>query len=163
LARQTAGAFLGDMGITSTQHPKQTCTETQVDCLASPQTVRGDGPEIDDKALSDVVFYQSILAPPTRRRVNDSQVKLGQALFFKAQCHVCHRPNYTTTAPPFPRLSSDKLHAQTVKPYSDFLLHDMGPALADGRPDYPANGQQWKTPPLWGLGLRNVSMTLHHR
>ena len=85
------------------------------------------------------------------------QVLKGQALFAQAQCAVCHRPSYTTGQPPlaqaFPRLSSPALVGHTIHPYTDLLLHDMGPALADGRPDFAANGSQWKTPPLWGIGL----------
>jgi CxxC motif-containing protein (DUF1111 family) len=153
VASQTAGAFLGDIGITSTPHPDETCTPTQKDCLAAPRGARGKTPEIDDRTLSDVIFYQSTLAPAARRNVDDKQVLRGAALFAQAQCSACHRPSYTTGAPPFPRLSSAKVQNLKIWPYTDLLLHDMGPDLADGRPDYAANGQQWKTPPLWGVGL----------
>lgn len=153
VASQTAGAFLGDMGITSTVHPKETCTPTQKDCLAAPRGALGKAPEIDDRTLSDVIFYQSTLAPAARRHVADAQVLRGQALFAQAQCSACHRPSYTTGAAPFPRLSSPKVEGLKIWPYTDLLLHDMGRDLADGRPDGAANGQQWKTPPLWGVGL----------
>ena len=153
IASQTAGAFQGDMGITSTQHPDETCTPTQKDCLAAPRGSLGKAPEIDDRTLSDVIFYQSTLAPAARRNANDLQVQRGQALFAQSQCSACHRPNYTTGAPPFPRLSSPKVQGLKIWPYTDLLLHDMGPDLADGRPDFAANGQQWKTPALWGVGL----------
>ena len=153
VASQTAGAFLGDIGITSTLHPKETCTPTQKDCLAAPSGSKGNAPEIDDRTLSDVVFYQSTLAPAARRNVNDRAVLRGQALFAQAQCSACHRPSYTTSAPPFPALSSTKVQGLKIWPYTDLLLHDMGKDLADGRPDFAANGQQWKTPPLWGVGL----------
>jgi CxxC motif-containing protein (DUF1111 family) len=85
--------------------------------------------------------------------VDDQQVRRGQALFAQAQCASCHRPGYTTAAGPFPSLSSPALQGQTIWPYTDLLLHDMGEGLADGRPDYRASGRQWKTPPLWGIGL----------
>jgi CxxC motif-containing protein (DUF1111 family) len=153
IAHQSAGAFLGDMGITSSRFANETCRAAQTDCLAAPRGARGKAPEIDDKTLADVVFYQATLAPPARRQINDQQVKRGQVLFQQAQCAVCHRPSYTTAEGPFPAFSSKALNGQRIWPYTDLLLHDMGEGLADGRPDYLANGRQWKTPALWGLGL----------
>lgn len=168
VAHQSAGAFLGDMGITSSVNWRETCTSAQKDCLAAPHgggRTRGrDGivpaaqasaaqPEIDDKTLGDVIFYTATLAPPARRTPDDPQVLKGQALFAQAQCAVCHRPGYTTGEPPFPRFSTAKVSGQRIWPYTDLLLHDMGPDLADGRPDFLASGSQWKTPPLWGIGL----------
>jgi CxxC motif-containing protein (DUF1111 family) len=153
LAHQTAGAFLGDIGITSSHFRQEACTPAQRDCLAAPGGAKPTGVEIDDKTLDDVVFYQAVLAPPARRDVNDPQVLRGQVLFSQAQCAACHRPSYKTEGGPFPRLTSSALSGQTIWPYTDLLLHDMGPALSDGRPDFRANGQQWKTPALWGIGL----------
>ncbi len=153
VASQTAGAFLGDIGITSPQHPQEACTPSQKDCLAAPKGSLGQAPEIDERTLSDVIFYQATLAPAARRNVDDARVLRGQALFAQAQCGTCHRPSYTTAAPPFPHLSSTKVQGLKIWPYTDLLLHDMGPGLADGRPDFAADGQQWKTPPLWGVGL----------
>ncbi len=168
LAHQTAGAFHGDIGITSNAFPHETCTPAQKDCLAAPhgggKTTGRDGivpaahatalkPEIDDETLGHVIFYQATLAPAARRNVNDPQVLRGQALFAQAQCAACHRPSYVTAEGPFPRLTSPALKGQRIWPYTDLLLHDMGPDLADGRPDFLASGSQWKTPPLWGIGL----------
>lgn len=157
VAHQTAGAFLGDIGITSSKNPQQACTAVQKDCLAAPHGGKPEGsdagPEIDDRTLGDVVFYQATLAPAARRQARDPQVLRGQVLFQQAQCAGCHRPSYVTGEPPFPALSSPKVVGQRIWPYTDLLLHDMGPALADGRPDFDANGRQWKTPPLWGVGL----------
>jgi CxxC motif-containing protein (DUF1111 family) len=180
VAHQTAGAFLGDIGITSRVNWREACTPAQADCLQAPHGGGKGGdrqngrkvttlltaaqaspeqPEIDDKTLSQVIFYTATLAPPARRRVNDLQVQQGQALFHQAQCAVCHRPSYTTStqdssgAGGFPRLASPALKGQRIWPYTDLLLHDMGEALADGRPDFQANGRQWRTPPLWGIGL----------
>ena len=99
------------------------------------------------------MFYQAVLAPPARRNAAAEQVLHGQKLFARAQCAVCHRPSYVTGDSPFPRLASPALKDQRIWPYTDLLLHDMGEALADGRPDFQANGRQWKTPPLWGIGL----------
>ena len=152
LAHQTAAAFQSDIGITSHFFPNESCTRTQADCLAAPHGNKGSGSEIDDQTLADVVFNQATLAPPARRNSDTGQVARGEQLFHGAQCHACHRPTYVTgeTAPNF---SSPALHGQTIYPYTDLLLHDMGPALADGRPDFEATGTQWRTPPLWGIGL----------
>jgi len=157
IAHQSAGAFRGDIGITSVWAPEEACTPAQADCLAAPRGGHGDEHEIDLKTLEDVVFYQAVLAPAARRKPTDPQVLKGQALFAQAQCAVCHRPSYTTAQPPlagrFPRLSSPALVGHTIHPYTDLLLHDMGPALADNRPESMASGRHWKTPPLWGIGL----------
>ncbi|MCZ8284532.1 MAG: c-type cytochrome, partial [Bacteroidia bacterium] len=110
-------------------------------------------PEIDEKTFGDVVFYETTLAPAARRNPKDAQVLQGQKLFAQAQCAACHRPSYVTGESPFPRLGSKAVQGQTIWPYSDLLLHDMGEGLADGRPDFLANGRQWRTPPLWGIGL----------
>ncbi|NWG87771.1 MAG: c-type cytochrome [Hydrogenophilaceae bacterium] len=153
IAHQTVGAFQGDIGITSSVFPNEACTAVQKDCLVAPRGSQGKAPEIDDKTLADVVFYQATLAPPARRAVDDPQVLQGQKLFNDAQCASCHRPSYVTAASPNPQFSSKALSGQRIHPYTDLLLHDMGEALADGRPDGQANGRQWKTPPLWGVGL----------
>ncbi|HEX2010569.1 MAG TPA: di-heme oxidoredictase family protein [Roseateles sp.] len=154
IAHQTAGAFLGDMGITSTHFAQETCMPAQADCRAAPRGAKAqDGVEIDDKTLGDVIFYQATLAPPARRQVDGQLLRRGQALFAQAQCAACHRPGYTTAEGPFPSLSSRALNGQKIWPYTDLLLHDMGEGLADGRPDFQADGRQWKTPPLWGIGL----------
>lgn len=153
VAHQTAGAFQGDLGITSAHFPQQTCTPAQADCAAAPAGGQAGAPEIDAHTLAEVVFYQAVLAPPARRQPTNTQVLHGQRLFAQAQCVVCHRPSYTTGEGPFPRLTSRAVAGQTIWPYTDLLLHDMGDALADGRPDFQANGKQWKTPPLWGIGL----------
>jgi CxxC motif-containing protein (DUF1111 family) len=153
LAHQAAGAFLGDMGITSAMQPAEACTAVQQDCLAAPRGGHDGAPEIDERTFADVVFYTATLAPAARRAVNDPQVRLGQRLFAQAQCDACHRPSYLTGASPLPAFASERLAGQRIWPYTDLLLHDMGPALADGRPDFAADGRQWKTPPLWGVGL----------
>jgi CxxC motif-containing protein (DUF1111 family) len=146
LAHQTGSAFVGDIGITSTRFASESCSASQRDCKAAPS---GGAPEIDDATLADVVFYQATLAPPARRAAADAQVQRGQQLFAQAQCAACHRPSYVTGA----QAASPALANQRIWPYTDLLLHDMGDALADHRPDGRANGRQWKTPPLWGIGL----------
>lgn len=164
LAHQSAGAFNGDIGITSSRFPAEGCTAAQRDCLDAPHGGAGAGtlvkardasaqqPEIDDETLSHVIFYQAVLAPAARRGADDPQVQRGQALFEGAGCAACHRPSYVTGQPPA-GFGSPKAAGQTIWPYTDLLLHDMGEALADGRPDFAASGRQWKTPPLWGIGL----------
>ncbi|RZL08384.1 MAG: c-type cytochrome [Rubrivivax sp.] len=156
LAHQTVAAFAGDIGITSSFLPHENCTDIQQDCRAAPRGAGGKLPEIDDETLDQVIFYQATLAPPARRNAASAQVLQGQRLFAQAQCATCHRPSYVTAlgpnAVPFPRLSSPAVQGQRIYPYTDLLLHDMGPGLADGRPDFSANGRQWKTPPLWGTG-----------
>jgi CxxC motif-containing protein (DUF1111 family) len=168
VAHQTAGAFNGDMGITSPVFWRESCTAAQKDCLAAPHgggqrggskglvasgAATAEQPEIDEDTLAQVVFYTATLAPPARRQPSDPQVLRGQALFAQAQCATCHRPSYTTGEAVFPRLSTPRVSGQRIWPYTDLLLHDMGPDLADGRPDFLASGNQWKTPPLWGIGL----------
>ena len=146
LRQQIAGAFLGDMGITSDLFPTENCTAVQVACQ---QAVSGGHPELKTAQLDAVEFYLAHLAPPARRDAEQPLVRQGEALFAKSGCAACHLPVLTGGEhPKYPRLSG-----QTVAAYTDLLVHDMGPDLADGRPDYLANGQQWRTPPLWGLGL----------
>ncbi|HET7863099.1 MAG TPA: di-heme oxidoredictase family protein [Burkholderiaceae bacterium] len=145
LAHQTAAAFVGDMGVTSPLFTEQDCTPRQPDCLRAPQ---GGQPEIDQARFADVVFYQAALAPPARRVAREADLQEGERLFERAGCAACHRPSYVTGP------SAERhLAGQQIWPYTDLLLHDMGEGLADGRPDFLANGRQWKTPPLWGIGL----------
>lgn len=146
IAHQTAGAFLGDIGITSPLFPAQDCSPAQADCQAAP----ADGtPEIDARRLAQVVFYSQTLAVPSRRHVDDPAVVRGEALFHAGQCASCHVPSHSTG----PHPDIPQFAGQQIWPYTDLLVHDMGEGLADGRPDFDADGRQWRTPPLWGLGL----------
>jgi CxxC motif-containing protein (DUF1111 family) len=153
IAQQTIGAFLGDIGITSTLLPRPTCMPAQADCIAARSGGKDGGAEIDDRTLADVIFYQASLAPAARRYLDDAAVQRGEALFAQAQCSACHRPSYRTGPSPNPQFASPSLSGQTIWPYTDLLLHDLGEALADRRPDFEASGRQWRTPPLWGIGL----------
>ena len=153
VAHQTAAAFRGDIGITSSWFPDEACMPAQADCLAAPRGAGGRDPEIDDELLGQVIFYQSTLAPPARRAARDPDVLRGEQLFGELECAVCHRPGYVTGDPPLPQFSSPALTGQRIRPYTDLLIHDMGEDLADGRPDFLADGRQWRTPPLWGIGL----------
>ena len=99
--------------------------------------------------LEVVTFYVQTLAVPARRNVDDPQVMHGEQLFAQAQCASCHIPTLRTgVLPGVPSVSN-----QTIHPYTDLLLHDLGPGLADNRPDFRAGGKEWRTPPLWGIGL----------
>lgn len=143
---QVAAAFVGDMGITSSLFPQQNCTPAQPACANSPN---GGQPEISDEHLGFVTLYSQLLAVPGRRNWLEPQVLRGKALFTQVGCAACHTPRWVTgNVPGLPELSH-----QTIWPYTDLLLHDMGPALADHRADYLATGTEWRTPPLWGLGL----------
>jgi len=146
LRAQIAGAFLGDLGITSPLHPRENCQPVQVACRQAPD---GGRPELGAAELDDVVFYLAHLAVPAQRDRNAPAVRRGEALFLAAGCAGCHQPQLRTgDSPRFPRLAG-----LMIAPYSDLLLHDMGPGLADGRPDFQASGREWRTPPLWGIGL----------
>ena len=144
--QQTAGAFLGDIGITTRVFPDQNCVEAHLECV---QAVSGGDPEIDDDDLMKVVLYASSLAVPAMRNPDDPQIIEGAAVFEDLGCGACHATSAQTgTHPTIPALSDQRIH-----PYTDLLLHDMGEALADGRPDFEATGREWRTPPLWGIGL----------
>ncbi len=143
--QQVAGAFLGDIGITSTIFPDENCPPAQADCSAAPN---GGAPELPRDRLDKTTFYNRTLAVPAMRDVDDPQVARGAELFLRANCAACHTPRYTTG-----ESDIDALSGQMILPYTDLLLHDMGDGLADGRPDFEANGREWRTPPLWGIGL----------
>jgi CxxC motif-containing protein (DUF1111 family) len=146
LEQQNAGAFLGDIGLTTSLFPDQNCTAVQTACLNAPT---GGAPEIDQRKIDSVTFYTRFLAVPARRDVTDPQVILGEERFHAIGCATCHTSTMVTDevrdAPP--------LSAQRIHPYTDLLLHDMGPELADDRPDFGADGREWRTAPLWGIGL----------
>lgn len=142
---QAAGAFHGDMGITSPVAPTQECTEAQAACRQAPE---GGHPELDEQRLATVTFYSRTLAVPAMRDTKAGDVKRGAKEFVAMGCATCHTPTLQTGDHEVAALAR-----QTIHPYTDLLLHDMGPDLADGRPDFEASGQEWRTPPLWGLGL----------
>ena len=152
IRQQSADAFAGDIGISSPLNPNGAgeCTDLQVDCQ---DAIHGDGDdrahEIDDEILDLVTFYSRNLAVPARREVNDPQVLRGKEIFHSTGCASCHAPSYVTH-----RLENQPEQSfQLIWPYTDMLLHDMGEGLADHRPDAQANGNEWRTPPLWGVGM----------
>ncbi|WP_108801722.1 di-heme oxidoredictase family protein [Aquimarina sp. Aq107] len=146
LKQQITSAFHGDMGLTTSMFPENNCPSPQLDCIEAPN---GGVPEVTDTQLERVQFYQANLAVPNRRNFKDESVLKGKKIFEELNCVGCHAINQKTANFPF----SPLLGGITIKPYSDFLLHDMGEALADNRSDFMANGQEWRTQPLWGIGL----------
>ena len=146
LFQQTAAAALGDMGLTTSLFPYENLTGQQVGMYSS--LPNGGTPEISDKILADMVLYCQTLAVPVRRNWTDVQVMRGKELFSQAKCASCHAPYFVTGTHTVPAISN-----QPIRPYTDLLLHDMGAGLADNRPDFLATGSEWRTPPLWGIGL----------
>ncbi|PNG42742.1 thiol oxidoreductase [Pseudomonas asplenii] len=150
LNQQNVHAFSGDMGLTTSLRPFDDCTDAQTACKQAPNGNGPDGePEVSDNILRLVLFYSRNLAVPARRGINDAEVLAGKNLFFQAGCDSCHTPKYTTAA----NAAEPELANQVIRPYSDLLLHDMGDGLADNRTEFQASGRDWRTPPLWGLGL----------
>jgi CxxC motif-containing protein (DUF1111 family) len=147
LLQQAAGAFNGDMSITTSFFPSENCKGEFPGCA-------DHAPEIDDATAADVAFYTETLGVPARRNVKDPDVRLGELLFRGIGCNGCHIPTLNTgVLPGVPAVSNQRIH-----PYTDLLVHDMGAALADNRPDFQANGREFRTPPLWGIGLvKNVN------
>jgi CxxC motif-containing protein (DUF1111 family) len=147
ILQQTAGAFNGDMGITTTLFPGENLTAAQKQKYTD--VPNGGEPEIDDNRLDRIIFYIQTLSVPARRDWENTEVLRGKKLFADLQCSACHISKMQTSSTG----TLDALNTQTIRPYTDLLLHDMGPGLADNRPDYLADGNEWRTPPLWGLGL----------
>jgi len=146
---QVATAYQQDMGVTSYVQPIESAYgQVQMD------VVHGDvQPELVDSLLNDVVYYVKTLAVPARRNVTDADVQQGAIIFNQVNCSGCHRPTIQTGVDvTLPQVSNQRIH-----PYTDLLLHDMGDGLADNRPDYLATGSQWRTEPLWGIGLLPVA------
>jgi CxxC motif-containing protein (DUF1111 family) len=150
LNQQNVHAFSGDMGLTTRLRDFDDCTPVQTDCLAAPNGKGADGePEVSDNILRLVLFYSRNLAVPARRDVENPQVLAGKNLFYKAGCQQCHTPQFKTRHD----AAEPELANQIIRPYSDLLLHDMGDELADNRTEFQATGREWRTPPLWGIGL----------
>lgn len=146
LNQQNADAFFNDMGLSTSLLSGSSCTDRQTECRAMPD---GGEPEVSDDILAQVLFYTRNLGVPARRNVDDPQVLAGKTLFHRAGCQSCHVPQFPTAAD----AAEPELANQLIRPYTDLLLHDMGEGLADNRPEFEASGREWRTPPLWGIGL----------
>ena len=161
---QSLGALRGDMGITNPLFPNESIVGTPMHDDYLTRTNFTDtgkdangAPEADATFSDDVVFYAETLAVPARRNVKDAKVREGARLFDEINCTGCHTPSFTTGNGADMQIGGKPaiagLKNQTIYPFTDMLLHDMGEGLADGRRDFLANGNEWKTRPLWGLGL----------
>lgn len=158
---QTAAAFQADVGITNELFSEQPCEAQQTKCLSQAHGMDESGVELNNKLLDLVSHFTRNIGVPVARNQSSTAIVSGKKLFKDAQCTVCHRPSYTTQhSERFPALSN-----QVIWPYTDLLLHDMGEELADNRPDFLATGREWRTPPLWGIGLsqqvNGSSLLLH--
>jgi CxxC motif-containing protein (DUF1111 family) len=146
LFQQNAAAFSGDIGITTSLFPKQHCEPLQASCL---KAVSQPEPEISDVDLERVNTYMHLLAVPQARLLSEKELSSGRTLLRELSCTKCHVESYRTGD----KAEFSENEGQTIYPYTDLLLHDMGEDLADHRPDFEATGRDWRTPPLWGIGL----------
>lgn len=178
LRQQAAAALAADLGVTSSLYPAQNCTGAEPDCTAQviseaqaeaeaagadagtktrvdsdagtdSATAALDTAELEPRVLDRLETYLRLIAVPARRRGLDRQLATGQVWFGSLGCTGCHVPSHVT-APDAPLA---ELRNQVIWPYTDLLLHDLGPDLDDHRPSFDASGSEWRTPPLWGLGL----------
>lgn len=145
LTQQNAMAFHEDLGITSTLFADPPCQPTQTVCL---QAANGGEPELRVNIQDQVDFYTANLAVPAMRGVDHPEVRRGAEIFSSIGCDSCHKPHWKTGPSEMPWLAH-----QDIYPYTDLMLHDMGDGLADNRAEFEANGREWRTPPLWGIGL----------
>lgn len=161
LAMTVAGAFANDLGISNPLFKSQPCSAMQKYCLDAPTGNDQNGHELTSQQLNSVINFNRNLAPLKARNLDKDTVRAGRNLFYQTGCHSCHNPSFKTgDSEQFPHLAK-----QTIWPYTDLLVHDMGIELSDNRPDFLASGQEWRTPPLWGIGLQskvNGSTALLH-
>jgi CxxC motif-containing protein (DUF1111 family) len=143
VTHQVAGAFNTDMGVMTSVMPKPDCGSEQTDCG------NASGGEVHDSSLTHLVEYISLLGVAARRDYKDPEALRGETLFSSAGCAACHVGTAVTSA----YHPKAELRNQTIHPYTDLLLHDMGPGLADNLPEGLATGSEWRTAPLWSIGL----------
>ncbi|HSC88118.1 MAG TPA: di-heme oxidoredictase family protein [Polyangiaceae bacterium] len=144
IAQQVAGAFAEDMGITNPLVGHDGCSLVELECGEAPN---GGEPEIDDELFGKVVTYSRLLAVPVRERWKGEAILAGRELFHQTGCANCHVPKHHTGDSDLSELAD-----QDIYPYTDLLLHDLGDDLGDQRPAFDASGNEWRTPPLWGVG-----------
>jgi CxxC motif-containing protein (DUF1111 family) len=150
--QQVADALFNDMGLSNPLYrDPYNCSESQVNCLnvIDGNSIEHDNLEASNQQIELITFYSQQLGVPARRNIDDDDVIAGKKVFFELSCNSCHKEKFKTGN------DSDhkNLNKQVIYPYSDFLLHDMGEGLGDNIPEYLANGNEWRTTPLWGLGL----------
>ena len=149
LKQQIASAAIGDMGVASKFFPQQNCPPVQDICA---RHLPGNVPELGTAEVATTELWLRGLAVPARRNMRDPQVRRGGQIFVQAQCAACHVPELKTGV----SVEMHQLSGQVFHAYTDLLLHDMGEELADGRPDFLAGPRDWRTAPLWGLGLSQI-------
>ncbi len=154
IRQQTQLAFFHDMGLSSEGYYENAggCTPRQQECLKLSASQAVPSVELDSELLDAITFYASNLSVPKRQGANNAQVLAGKEIFYDIGCASCHRPKYITKQSDTPPEQSRQL----IWPYTDLLLHDMGPQLADADPKKSANAREWRTPPLWGIGLTSL-------
>jgi CxxC motif-containing protein (DUF1111 family) len=152
LSQQNSSAFATDMGL-STQLFEDAyqgdCTDSQLACLKAPdgRSKHLQNVEVAPQMSKMLTLFTRNIGVPKRLKSNDEEVLAGKALFYQSGCTGCHQPKFITG------VSVNKEQSnQLIWPYSDLLLHDMGEGLADDRPEFKANGREWRTAPLWGIG-----------
>jgi CxxC motif-containing protein (DUF1111 family) len=145
LLNQNVAAALGDIGLTSAFASAENCDPIQASCS---NATTGGTPEISTEFIEKLTLYTATLAVPAQRKPDDAGVVAGAAVFRDMQCSSCHMPTLKSGPHILPEVAN-----QTFHPYTDMLLHDLGEGLADNRPEFDATGREWRTPPLWGLGL----------
>ncbi len=148
LLNQTVNAYIQDMGVTTTYHPEELLSAR----TGSSLNDNVSDPELSQSTVDNVVFYLKTLKTPVQRKQNDAEILTGKNIFRQLGCEGCHRETLTTGYSPIKPLSYVAFH-----PYTDLLLHDMGPGLDDGYTEGTAMTSEWRTPPLWGLGLSKNS------
>ena len=146
LEHQSAGALQQDMGLTTSINPNEPCTPLQTICAEQPN---GGSPEVSDASLFAINDFLTLLAVPARRINDQNEFDQGSRIFADIGCAQCHQPTLTTSdSKQYPLLAN-----QLIYPYSDLLLHDMGEDLSDNVKEGDAHPREWRTPPLWSLGL----------
>ena len=149
--QQSLDALINDIGITSVLFPQQNCSAIQHERICH-KLASGGQPELQADIEAALVFYAQHLAPPARRAHAQPDVLAGEQLFHRIGCASCHRPSWQTS----PTAALPAAADQLIWPYSDLLLHDLGPGLDDGIIEGAASGRHWRTQPLWGLGQVKV-------
>lgn len=149
LPSQIAAALFDDMGVTTRRHPRANCPTGDDACRR--RSAADAGVELDDFQLERLSLYVRLLAPPARRDWQEPEVLRGREVFTSIGCAGCHSPSLRTGGVEGGTLPA--LAGHTIRPYTDLLLHDLGPGLADPTPEPGADASEWRTAPLWGLGL----------
>ena len=154
--------FSSDMGVTNSRYPEEICEGQFQMTEGSMMGLTYDQLDVSTEDMENVDLYMQCLGVPARRNVNDPTVKLGEQKFYEAKCHLCHVTTLHTRSRGSVLLNGTQLPwlgGQTIHPYSDFLLHDMGSeimgvGLNDNYQSGLAMGNEWRTTPLWGIGLQ---------